>query len=178
MTTTQELTERNAAFVDSGFAADLTINPHGNMMVVGCVDPRVDPGHVLGLDNGEAAIIRNVGGRITPSTLRTMAMLSKVGQANAESRVPGTWNLVILHHTDCGMTDLAVFPDLLAEYFEVPIDDLEAKSVSDPNGSVRVDVDVILQALHASDFLVSGLVYDVGTGRVDVVVPPTPLRVG
>jgi carbonic anhydrase len=176
VTTTQELTERNAAFAVEGFASDLTINPRGNMMVVGCVDPRVDPGHVLGLANGEAAIIRNVGGRITPATLRTMAMLSKVGQANADTRVPGTWNLVILHHTDCGMTDLAAFPELLAEYFEVPGDGLEAKSVSDSTGSVRADVDVILRTLHAADFLVSGLVYDVATGRVEVVVPPTPLR--
>ena len=140
-------------------------------MVVGCVDPRVDPGHVLGLANGEAAIIRNVGGRITPATLRTMAMLSKVGQANADTRVPGTWNLVILHHTDCGMTDLAAFPDLLAEYFETTVDGLEAKAVSDPIGSVRADVDVIMQTLHAPDFLVSGLVYDVDTGRVDVAPP-------
>jgi len=66
MTTTQDLTERNAAFASKGFVSGLTINPRGNMMVIGCVDPRVDPGHVLGLDNGEAAIIRNVGGRITP----------------------------------------------------------------------------------------------------------------
>ena len=124
----------------------------------------VGPGHVLGLDNGEAAIIRNVGGRVTPATLRTMAMLGKVGQANADKRVPGTWNLVILHHTDCGMTDLAHFPDLLAEYFEIPADELGSKSVSDPTGSVRADVDTILQQLHAGDFLVSGLVYDVETG--------------
>jgi carbonic anhydrase len=176
MTNTRELAERNAAFAADGFDADLKINPRGNMMVVGCVDPRVDPGHVLGLANGEAAIIRNVGGRITPATLRTMAMLSKVGQANADTRVPGTWNLVILHHTDCGMTDLAAFPDLLAEYFETTVDGLEAKAVSDPIGSVRADVDVIMQTLHAPDFLVSGLVYDVDTGRVDVAVPPTPLR--
>jgi carbonic anhydrase len=176
MTNTRELAERNAAFAADGFDADLKINPRGNMMVVGCVDPRVDPGHVLGLANGEAAIIRNVGGRITPATLRTMAMLSKVGQANADTRVPGTWNLVILHHTDCGMTDLAAFPDLLAGYFETTVDGLEAKAVSDPIGSVRADVDVIMQTLHAPDFLVSGLVYDVDTGRVDVAVPPTPLR--
>jgi carbonic anhydrase len=176
MTNTRELAERNAAFAADGFVADLKINPRGNMMVVGCVDPRVDPGHVLGLANGEAAIIRNVGGRITPETLRTMAMLSKVGQANADTRVPGTWNLVILHHTDCGMTDLAAFPELLAEYFETTVDGLEAKAVSDPIGSVRADVDVIMQTLHAPDFLVSGLVYDVDTGRVDVAVPPTPLR--
>jgi carbonic anhydrase len=146
------------------------------MMIVGCVDPRVDPAHVLGLANGEAAIIRNVGGRITPSTLRTMTMLSKVGQANADTHVPGTWNLVILHHTDCGMTDLAPYPDLLADYFEISEGELAGKSVVDPVGSVRVDVEMILNSIRGGDFLVSGLVYDVTTGGLDVVVSPTPLR--
>ncbi len=176
MTTTADLTQRNTAFATTGFDPRLTINPQGNMMVVGCVDPRVDPAHVLGLANGEAAIIRNVGGRITPATLRTMAMLGKVGQANAETHVPGTWNLVILHHTDCGMTDLAPYPDLLADYFEVPQTELAGKSLVNPVGSVRVDVEMILDNIHGSDFLVSGLVYDVATGSLDVVVAPTPLR--
>jgi carbonic anhydrase len=176
VTNTADLTQRNATFAADGFDPQLTINPRGNMMVVGCVDPRVDPAHVLGLANGEAAVIRNVGGRVTPSTLRTMAMLGKVGQANADTHVPGTWNLVILHHTDCGMTDLVPYPDLLAAYFEIPEDELAAKSVADPKGSVRVDAETILDHLHGSDFLVSGLVYDVTTGRLDVVVPPTPLR--
>jgi carbonic anhydrase len=72
-------------------------------------------------------------------------------------------------------TDLAPFPELLAEYFEISLGELDAKSVSDPVASVRVDVDVILQALHAPAFLVSGLVYDVGTGLVETVVAPTPL---
>jgi carbonic anhydrase len=177
LTTTQDLVGRNATFAANGFQAGLTINPGGNVMVIGCVDPRVDPGHVLGLANGEAAIIRNVGGRITPATLRTLAMLSKVGQANAESRRPGDWNLVLLHHTDCGMTDLAAFPDLLAEYFEIEVAELDAKSVSDPDASVRVDVDVIRRSIHAPAYLVSGLVYDVDTGVVDVVVPPTQVPV-
>jgi carbonic anhydrase len=176
MSDTEDLVRRNAEFADQRFAPELRINPSGNMMIVGCVDPRVDPAQVLGVRHGEAAVIRNVGGRITPATLRTMGMLGKVGQANADGRRPGTWNLVILHHTDCGMTDLAAFPDLLAEYFEVPPAELVAKSVSDPRGSVRVDVDVILGALHAGDFLVSGLVYDVSTGRVETVVPETALR--
>jgi len=142
MTDANDLVQRNAEFAAKRFRADLTINPSGNMMVIGCVDPRVDPGHVLGLSNGEAAIIRNVGGRITPATLRTMAMLGKVGAANASTHRPGDWNLVILHHTDCGMTDLAPFPELLAEYFEISLGEVEAKSVSNPVGSVRVDVDV------------------------------------
>jgi carbonic anhydrase len=178
MTDPHDLTTRNAEFAASEFRTGLTINPSGNMMVVGCVDPRVDPAHVLGLDNGEAAIIRNVGGRITPATLRTMALLGKVGAANASTHRPGDWNLVIVHHTDCGMTDLAPFPDLLAEYFEIPLAELEAKSVSDPVGSVRVDADVILGALHGTAFLVSGLVYDVDTGLIEMVVPPTPLSLG
>lgn len=176
MTDADDLVRRNAQFAANGFRSDLVINPSGNMMVIGCVDPRVDPGHVLGLANGEAAIIRNVGGRITPATLRTMGMLGKVGAANADTHRPGDWNLVILHHTDCGMTDLASFPDLLAEYFEIPATELDTKSVSDPVGSVRVDVDVILSVIHAPAYLVTGLVYDVDTGLVDIVVPPTLLN--
>lgn len=178
MTDTHDLTKRNADFAASAFTADLRINPYGNMMVIGCVDPRVDPGTVLGLANGEAAVLRNVGGRITPATLRTMAMLTKVSQANQESVPAGTWNLVILHHTDCGMTDLASYPDLLAEYFEIPADELAAKSVSDPHGSARVDADLILARTRRPAALVSGLVYDVSTGLVETVVAPTPLRTG
>ncbi len=171
MTDVPALIARNGSFAAHGFDADLTINPSGNMMVIGCVDPRVDPGHVLGLANGEAAIIRNVGGRITPATLRTMTMLGKVGQANADTRRQGDWNLVILHHTDCGMTDLAPFPELLAEYFEIPTAQLEAKSVSDPVGSVRVDVEIIKREIRAAGFLVTGLVYDVTTGLIETIVP-------
>lgn len=176
MTDTHDLTKRNADFAASAFTADLRINPYGNMMVVGCVDPRVDPAYVLGLNNGEAAVIRNVGGRITPATLRTMMMLTKVGQANEAGRPAGVWNLVVLHHTDCGMTDLASFPDLLAEYFEIPAGELTAKSVSDPVGSVRVDVGVVLAKTRGPSSVVSGLVYDVSSGLVETVVAPTPLR--
>ncbi|MCT9114096.1 carbonic anhydrase [Streptomyces mirabilis] len=176
MTDTHDLISRNAVFAAERFTSGLRINPSGNMMVVGCVDPRVDPSHVLGLSLGEAAVIRNVGGRITPATLRTMAMLGKVGQANPEGRPEGDWNLVILHHTDCGMTDLAPYHDLLAEYFEIPVDELPDKAVSDPYESVRRDVDILLSELRGSQFLVTGLVYDVDTGVIDTVVPPTPLR--
>ena len=178
MTDTHDLTKRNADFAASAFNADLRLNPFGNMMVIGCVDPRVDPAAVLGLNNGEAAVLRNVGGRITPAALRTMAMLTKVSQANQDSVPAGVWNLVLLHHTDCGMTDLASYPDLLADYFEIPADQLGAKSVSDPIGSVRVDADVILANTRRPQSLVSGLVYDVSTGLVETVVAPTPLQTG
>ncbi|MHA3701966.1 carbonic anhydrase [Jatrophihabitans sp. YIM 134969] len=177
MSVLDDLITRNGAFAAVDFDPQLRINPSRQLMLVGCVDPRVDPAAVLGVQLGEAAVIRNVGGRITPATLKTFAMLGKVGQANDGG--PGSgWHLVVLHHTDCGMTDLAAFPQLLAEYFEIPPDQLDGKSVSDPHGSVRVDVDVLHAAPMLSPaFAVSGLVYDVGTGRVEVVVPPAPLRV-
>lgn len=175
MTDTAELTRRNAEFAADGFSPDLSINPSGAMMVIGCVDPRVEPTRVLGIRQGEAAVIRNVGGRITPATLKTMAMLGKVGAANGGGNHPGDWNLIILHHTDCGMTDLAAFPDLLAEYFEIPAAQLDGKGVSDPVRSVQVDVGIILDTIHAPRYLVSGFVYDVATGLVQTVVPPTPL---
>jgi carbonic anhydrase len=176
MTVLETLIARNAEFASHRFSADLKINPTLKTMVICCVDPRVDPTAVLGLELGEAAVVRNVGGRVTPATLKTMAMLGRVGQANGGG--PGVgWNLVVLHHTDCGMTDLAAFPDLLAEYFEIPKDQLEAKAVSDPIASVKVDVAVLKQTpFLPGSFLVSGLVYDVGTGLIETTVAPALLR--
>jgi carbonic anhydrase len=78
---------------------------------------------------------------------------------------------VILHHTDCGIRRLADYPEELAEYFEIPVADLDSKAVRDPRAAVRVDVGIARRALPAS-LLVSGLVYDVGTGLIEVVVPP------
>jgi carbonic anhydrase len=173
MTDVDDLVQRNREFASTWFDADLTINPRGHLMVVGCVDPRVDPTRVLGLAHGEAAVIRNVGGRITPATLRTMGMLGKVGRARRDGSRPQPWNVVVLHHTDCGMRDLAGYPDLLIEYFEIPAAGLGSRAVADPVGSVQVDVGVLLDVLRGSEFFVSGLVYDVVTGLVDVVVGPT-----
>jgi carbonic anhydrase len=172
MIDTDELATRNTRFADGEAFADLTLVPSGSLTVIGCVDPRVDPSDVLGLKLGEAVVIRNVGGRVAPETLRTLGMLSKVMQARMGGSGPGVTHYVVLHHTDCGITDLAAFPELVAEYFEVPAADLDAKAVSDPVAAVRVDVEILKQRLRAGVF-VSGLVYDVTTGLVDVVVPPS-----
>jgi carbonic anhydrase len=71
------------------------------------------------------------------------------------------------------MTALAAYPDLLAEYFHIPLEELPGKSVSDSFTSVQVDVAVALQEIKRSNYTVTGLVYDVATGRVEQVVPPT-----
>jgi carbonic anhydrase len=168
---TDELAKRNAGFADGGSFANLGLMPSGSLTVIGCVDPRVDPCAVLGLKLGEAAVIRNVGGRVTPATLRTLGMLSKVVQARSGGSGPGDVHYAVLQHTDCGITDLAGFPELLADYFEVAGVDLDAKAVTDPVAAVRVDVAFLKQRLRAGVF-VSGLVYDVAIGLIDVVVSP------
>ena len=80
MTTFDTLIERNQEFAAHHFPKDLPLMPTLRAIIIGCVDPRVDPAHLFGLGPGEAIVIRNVGGRITPATLETMGMLGRIAQ--------------------------------------------------------------------------------------------------
>jgi len=75
MTTIDTLIDRNKRFAKRGMHADLQLFPKEKTLVIGCVDPRVDPAIVLGLELGDALVIRNIGGRFTPETFQTMAAL-------------------------------------------------------------------------------------------------------
>jgi carbonic anhydrase len=171
------LTERNAEYVESGFSADLKIIPSQKTMIIGCVDPRVDPMDIFKLEAGEAAIIRNVGGRVTPELFQTMGILSTVSKVGGNAIGEG-WNLVVLHHTQCGITGcFRHAPHLLSQYMGVEEEKLEALAIDDPYKSVEIDV----AALKANpnmpgDATVTGLVYDVTTGKVEITVPTARLR--
>jgi carbonic anhydrase len=162
-----ELVQRNSRFAAAGTFAGLAFPTNQTLRVVGCVDSRVDPNDVLGLALGEAVVMRNIGGRITPATLRSWALLARLGQGR-----PPAGAMVVLQHTDCGIRRLADYPEQLADYFEIPAGDLEDKAVLDPYAAVRIDVDIARRVLPPS-LLVSGVVYDVDTGLIEVVVPPT-----
>jgi carbonic anhydrase len=184
MTTFDGLIERNRKFAAEESAAGLLLPslPKAlakvKALIIGCADMRVDPAHVLGIKSGEAIVMRNLGGRVTPGTLRMLGLLGRIGQVAGE--VPGgggDFNLIVLHHTDCGLTRLTGDPAMLTDYFEITKEELQTKAVPDPRAAVAVDV----AALKATpglpgEWLVSGLVYDVATGVVDIVVPPAPLR--
>ena len=176
MNVIDSLLQRNEHFVRNRFSSTLKIIPSKKTMIIGCVDPRVDPSDIFGLEPGEAAVIRNIGGRITPATLQMMSMLRTVAKESGGNLGPG-WNLVVLHHTDCGIRCLAHSPELLTKHFGVPPADLDALAITDPHKAVAVDVAALkANSLLPGEFLVSGLVYDVDTGRVEVVVPPALLR--
>ena len=166
----ETLSERNAEFAAHRFTSGLRIVPSLKAIVVGCVDPRVDPEEVLGAAPGEVAVIRNVGGRITPEILLELEMLRAVTQS-AGGDIGAGWELIVLHHTECGITRLADRPDLLAAFFDVEAGQVGLLSVGDPWGSVAIDVEALrTQTRLGAGLRVSGLVYDVSTGLVDVVV--------
>jgi carbonic anhydrase len=138
----------------------------------------VDPAHILGIKPGEAVVMRNIGGRITPGLLEQLGLLGRIGQVAGE--IPGgggEFHLIVLQHTDCGMTRLAGDPALLARYFQVEEGKLRSKAITDPRAAVAADV-ASLRSSPAlpGDWLVSGLVYDVANGLVEVVVAPAPIR--
>ena len=154
--------------------------PGVKAIIIGCADMRVDPAHVLGIKPGEAVVLRNIGGRITPGLLEQLGLLGRIGEVAGE--IPGAggeFHLIVLQHTDCGITRLAGDPGMLAHYFQIQEGEVRTKAVTDPRAALALDV-AALRAIPALSgaWLISGLVYDVATGLVEIVVPPAPIRTG
>src|SRR5215813_7777964 len=151
--------------------------PHVRAIIIGCADMRVDPAHVFGIKPGEAVVMRNVGGRITPGLLEQLGLLGRVGEIEGKMGGGAEFHIIVLQHTDCGITRLAGDSDKLARYFQIREGELRTKAVTDSRAAVAIDV-ALLRAIPAlpGQWLVSGLVYDVATGLVEVVVPPAPIR--
>lgn len=172
MSAIETLVQRNRDFAARGFSPELTIRPRLGAAVIGCLDPRVDPAHVLGLESGDAPVIRNVGGRVTPATLENLDLLALGFPAPADRRPEDRMALVVLQHTQCGITRMQGAPEALAAYFGIAVSEVAGKAVPDPRAAVAVDVAVLLAHPGvAQAYTVSGLVYDVATGLVEVVVP-------
>jgi carbonic anhydrase len=152
--------------------------PKVKAIIIGCADMRVDPAHVLGVKPGEAVVLRNIGGRVTPGLLEQLDLLGRIGEVVGE--IPGgggEFHLIVLQHTDCGMARLAGDPAKLAHYFQIQESDLRAKAVTDSREAVAIDV-AALRAIPAlpAVWLISGLVCDVATGLIEIIVPPAPIR--
>lgn len=175
MTIIDTLTLRNKDYAAHRHVASLTFMAALRTMIIGCVDPRVDPALLFGLEPGEAVVIRNIGGRITPATLQTLAMLQILAQGQGTNPGAGH-NLIVLHHTDCGITRMAGKTGLMASYFGIDQADLEMKAIMDPRKAVAIDVAALKNnPILPAGWAISGLVYDVTNGLVETVVPPALL---
>jgi carbonic anhydrase len=148
---------RNRAFAAAGGHEGLVIMPRLALYVITCLDPRLDPAAVLGLELGDAAVVRNAGGRVTDEVLRDIAFISQLAE------------VAIIHHNQCGTGMLADegFRTRYAERIGVAPDPLLETAVIDPEQTVRIDVEKVRSAPGISSRVsVSGHVYDVTTGLV------------
>ena len=173
MTRLAPLIERNARL-----AADYTpvalAPPSSGAVILSCLDHRLPPELVLGLETGEAPVIRNAGGRVTPGVIQDLAFLAFLAeQLLGEAGGEDLFEVAVIHHTQCGTGFLgdATFRRQAAEATGLLEDDLAASVVVDPYETVRDDVHRLLAAPEISDKVsVSGHVYDLATGRLATVV--------
>ena len=162
MTVIDELLQNATSYAESFDKADLALPPARRIAIVACMDARLNPHALLGLEEGDAHVIRNAGGVITDDEIRSLAI---------SQRLLGTEEIMLIHHTDCGMLtftddelrrqiqdETGVKPAWAAEAF----DDLEE------------DVRQSIARIKSSPFIprkdsVRGFIYDVKTGRLQEV---------
>ena len=170
MTSMNPLLDRNEQFARAYTPVPLGL-PTAQVLVVTCLDHRVDPAIVLGLQLGEAPVIRNAGGRVTPAVIDDIAYLAFLAEQLFGRQGPADtlFEVAIVHHTQCG-TGFLADPDFrrrAAEATGVPEAALDASAVADPDVTVKADVERLLTSpLLSPKVSVSGHVYDIATGRV------------
>jgi carbonic anhydrase len=164
--------ERNRAFAAAGGQHGAVVFPNLRLFVITCLDPRVDPAHFLGLGLGDAMVVRNVGGRVTPEVINDVAFIGQL----AENLLPdgSLFEVVVIHHTQCGTGALAddTFRRRYAQRIGAEESTLREHAVLDPVATVSRDVERLQSAPAISPRVsVSGHVYDVVTGLVQTVIP-------
>jgi carbonic anhydrase len=156
------LLDANQRYAASFAKGDLPMPPGRHLAVLVCMDARIDPARVLGLEEGDAHVIRNAGGRASDDAIRSLAI---------SQQLLGTREVVVIHHTDCGM--LTFNNDQLRAKLKqglgadasgidfLPFNDLEQ--------SVKDDVKRIQESPLLLDVPLSGFIYDVRSGRLNSV---------
>ena len=174
MTRMTPLLERNEQFARTYAPAALGL-PTAQMIVLTCLDHRIDPAMMLGLELGDAPVIRNAGGRVTEAVIDDIAFLAFLTEqlSGGSGALDTLFEVAIIHHTQCGTGFLADpgFRHQAAEATGLPEAALEASAVADPHITVRADVERLLASPRLSPKVsVSGHVYDIATGRVTTAV--------
>ncbi len=163
MSVTDELLRNNEAYASSFDKGDLPLPPGKKLAVLACMDARVNPYGLLGLKEGDAHVIRNAGGVVTDDEIRSLAI---------SQRLLGTEEIILVHHTDCGMLtftddqfkrqiqdEVGIKPEWAVEAFE-DLDEDVRQSIA------RIEASPFIRHKHA----VRGFVYDVSNGRLREVV--------
>ena len=159
MSVTDELLQNNAVYAESFDKGDLPLPPAKGVAIVACMDARLNVYGMLGLEEGEAHVIRNAGGVITDDEIRSLAI---------SQRLLGTREIILIHHTDCGM--LTFSDDELKQQIQEDVGvkpHFSMESFSDLEEDVRQSI----ARIRNSPFIphkdsVRGFIYEVETGRL------------
>jgi carbonic anhydrase len=159
MTATDELLSNNERYAAGFDKADLAMPPARHAAVIACMDARLDPARALGLEEGDAHVIRNAGGVVTEDVIRSLAI---------SQRLLGTNEIVLIHHTDCGM--LTFSDDELKAQIEQDTG-IRPSFALESFADVDADIRQSMARIAASPFVpdksrVRGFVYDVKTGSL------------
>jgi carbonic anhydrase len=159
MSSTDELVQNAGAYAAGFDKGDLPLPPARHVAIVACMDARLNPYGLLGLTEGDAHIIRNAGGAVTPDVIRSLAI---------SQRLLGTEEIVLIHHTGCGMLTFRddEFRDSIEQETGIR-PDWPAESFTDLDQDVRQSI----ARIKASPFIprtgsVRGFVYEVETGAL------------
>jgi carbonic anhydrase len=151
----------SAAFTGGGLAS----SPAQRLIVLACMDARIDPMRILGLRDGDAHVLRNAGGRISDDVVRSIVV---------SQQLLGSRRIVVMHHTRCGLLNVTneELRQRLRPQLGADVDAIDFLPLgTDPADSVRHDVmELRKSSLLAPDSEVSGYIYDVSTGRIASVL--------
>jgi len=162
MPATEEFLEANQRYAERFTKGGRPMPPAKKVAVVACMDARIETGRLLGLEEGDAHVIRNAGGVVTEDVIRSLAI---------SQRLLGTEEIVLIHHSDCGM--LTFHDHELKEKIEDETG-LRPPFAFEAFSHLEDDVRQSIRRIKASPFLphkdkVRGFVYDVDTGRLNEV---------
>jgi carbonic anhydrase len=161
----QELTAANRDYVEGGAHVPRPVRPARQLAIVTCMDSRIPVFPIVGLEIGDAHVLRTAGARVTSDVLRSLTL---------STHVLGTRSVAVIGHTDCGLRDPdGTLADRLSGILGHPPETLEWHTFADPEAAVAQDCERLLAwSDRPEGFSVAGYVLDVEDGRLREVVAP------
>ena len=172
-----DLSERNRQFA-AQYEGKLNILPRFSTMILTCVDARVDPTYFLGLEPGDALVLRTAGARITPDVELEVGVLWALASRLSGDNFRGM-GFAIVHHTDCGYERLAnpEIQTMVSNKLGVGPEVIEALGISDHVQALQGDIEQLRRSTLVPDALVvSGYLFNLEDGLIQEVVTPAPLN--
>ncbi len=172
---TTDLESRNRSTRSEDPSA-LPTSPGLPSVILSCLDGRVDPAHIAAIAPGEAAIFRNVGGRVTDEIVEQIGIIA--GLAKVMAGDDAELDLAVIHHTQCGASRFAdpAIRDQLAATAGTTTERVDALAIHDPADSLRNDIERLRNSGLPAGLNLTGYLYDVASGELSVEIESSVLR--